>query len=229
MDGTNDRLISIAAKRLMGIERRLYQAEVCHELCGSKPRAAEQRFGWSRKSVQQGIDELKTIASDDAIEITPKNQGDQSKRSEVKNPQLAIDIRTIVEPRSQCDPEMKSQRVYTNMTSKEVQQTLLDMGYDKKQVPATRTIRDILNRMNYRLKRIQKAKPIKKTKDTDAIFDNVRERHEQYENDDETLEISVDTKAKLSLGEYSQGGKTRSDSQGNTPKALDHDPPSKKS
>jgi hypothetical protein len=229
MDGTNDRLIAIAEKRLKGIERRLYQAEVCHELCDGKPRAAEQRFGWSRKSVQQGINELKLIASGDAIKTTPKNQGDQSKRSEVKNPQLAIDIRTIVEPRSQCDPEMKSERVYTNMTSKEVQQALLDMGYEKQQLPATRTIRDILNRMNYRLKRIQKGKPIKKTEDTDAIFDNVRKRHEQYENDDETLEISVDTKAKLSLGEYSQGGKTRTDSQGNTPKALDHDTPSKKS
>ena len=33
---------------------------------------------------------------------------------------------------------------------------------------------DILNRLGYRLKRVQKGKPLKKTKDTDAIFANVR-------------------------------------------------------
>ena len=36
-------------------------------------------------------------------------------------------------------------------------------------------MRSILNRKNYRLKRIQKGKPLKKTKDTDAIFANVNE------------------------------------------------------
>ena len=40
-------------------------------------------------------------------------------------------------------------------------------------------MRDILNRMNYRLKRIQKGKPLKKTEETDAIFANVKEVREQ--------------------------------------------------
>ena len=68
-------------------------------------------------------------------------------------------------------------------------------------------MRDILNRMNYRLRPIRKSKPLKKTKDTDAIFANVRAVHEQSQQEAETLEISVDTKAKVSLGEYSRGGK----------------------
>ena len=37
----------------------------------------------------------------------------------------------------------------------------------------------ILNRMNYRLKRIQKGKPLKKTEETDAIFANVKAVQEQ--------------------------------------------------
>jgi hypothetical protein len=65
-------------------------------------------------------------------------------------------------------------------------------------LPGERTIRDILNRMNYRLKRIQKGKPLKKTKDTDAIFDNVKAARLKYADASETLEISVDTKAKVS-------------------------------
>ena len=68
-------------------------------------------------------------------------------------------------------------------------------------------MRDILNRMNYRLKRIQKGKPLKKTKQTDAIFANVKAVREQARADPETLEISMDTKAKVALGEYVRGGK----------------------
>jgi hypothetical protein len=59
--------------------------------------------------------------------------------------------------------------------------------------------------MNYRLKRIQKDKPLKKTKDTDAIFAHVKAAREKYADDPETLEISVDSKTKVSLGEYSPG------------------------
>jgi hypothetical protein len=55
-------------------------------------------------------------------------------------------------------------------------------------------------------KRIRKGKPLKKTKDTDAIFDNVQAVKAEAKGP-ETLEISVDTKAKVSEGEYARGGK----------------------
>ena len=74
-------------------------------------------------------------------------------------------------------------------------------------MPSERTLRDILNRMNYRLKRIQKGKPLRKTKETDAIFANVKQVQKQVRDDPETLEISVDTKAKVALGDYARGGK----------------------
>jgi hypothetical protein len=80
-------------------------------------------------------------------------------------------------------------------------------GYVKESLPSVRTMRDILNRMGYRLKRIQKAKPLKKTKETNAIFANVKAVHEQVKNDPETLEISMDTKAKVHEGDYARGGK----------------------
>jgi hypothetical protein len=128
-------------------------------------------------------------------------------RSEDQNPQLAVDIRLIVEPHTHSDPELKSSRQYTNLSAAEVLEALLEKGYKKTQLPSERTIRDILNRMNYRLKRIQKGKPLKKTKDTDAIFKNVKAARKKYGKDPTTLEISVDTKAKVSLGEYALGGK----------------------
>ncbi|HMB08478.1 MAG TPA: hypothetical protein VKP69_32695 [Isosphaeraceae bacterium] len=74
-------------------------------------------------------------------------------------------------------------------------------------MPSERTMRDILNRMNYRLKRIQKGKPLTKTQETDAIFARVKQVREQMRDDPEALEISMDTKAKVGLGDYARGGK----------------------
>jgi Rhodopirellula transposase DDE domain len=129
------------------------------------------------------------------------------RRSEAKDPQLAADIRAVVEPQTSADPELKSERRSTNLSAAEVRETLVERGYRRAELPSERTMRDILNRMNYRLKRIQQGKPLKKTEETDAIFANVQQVRDQLRDDGETLEISMDTKAKVNLGEYARGGK----------------------
>jgi hypothetical protein len=97
--------------------------------------------------------------------------------------------------------------VPANLTAKEVRAALLEQGYTEGQLPKERTLRDILNRMNYRLRRIRKGKPLQKTEHTDAIFAHLQAVREAVRGDPETLEISVDTKAKIGLGEYALGGK----------------------
>ena len=84
---------------------------------------------------------------------------------------------------------------------------MITKGSAKEELPSERTMRDILNRMNYRLKRIQKGKPLKKTPQTDAIFANVKQVRKQARQEPETLEISMDAKAKVSVGDYVRGGK----------------------
>lgn len=204
MDDLTNALLVSAAKRLQGSRRRGFQAEVCMKLCSGSPRKAEQYFGWGRETVAQGLRE-----QSGEVEVVQLTSRRGRQRSEDVNPQLAIDIRLIVEPHTQSDPELKSSRQYTNFSAGEVRQGLLEKGYSEEQLPSERTLRDILNRLNYRLKRIQKGKPLKKTKDTDAIFDNVHAVHEEAKDDPETLEISVDTKAKVRLGEYALGGKNQ--------------------
>lgn len=208
MDGTvaelslSDELLVLAAKQLHGSTRRAFLGQVCQKLCGGNTRKAENRFGWGRETIALGIAEQNpSFTTPEKIE----NRG--QRRSEVRNPQLAIDIQLIVEPHTHADPELKTDRMYANLSAKEVLQELKDRGYSDAMLPKVRTIRDILDRMNYRLKRIQKGKPLKKTEQTDAIFENLKAVRAEYEDDPETLQISVDTKAKVSLGEYVQGGK----------------------
>ena len=196
-------LIRSAAQRLKGHERRLFQAEVTDALCDGSPRAAEARFGWGRASVATGQHEART-----GIRCVEGFPARGAVAREQKDVQLAADVRAIVEPHTQTDPELSSARRYTNLSAREVLEALVQhKGYTPDRLPSQRSMRDILNRLGYRIKRIQKARPLKKTKDTDAIFDNVTARREQYRDDPETLEISIDTKAKVNEGDYSRGGK----------------------
>jgi hypothetical protein len=53
-----DTLLTSAADRLPGHQRRLFLAEVTLPLCGGSPRQAERRFGWGRDTVAKGLHEL---------------------------------------------------------------------------------------------------------------------------------------------------------------------------
>lgn len=205
MDDTADQvdgLLRSGARRLTGYQRRLFQAEVASELCSGSPRLAERRFGWGRDTVEKGLHE-----SHQGVRCLENFAARGRRRSEDKDPQLGADIRAIVEPHAYADPELQSSRRYTNLSAAEVRDALIDKGHPEAELPSERTLRDILNRMNYRLERIQKGKPLKKTEETDAIFANVKEVRAEASNDPEVLEISMDTKAKVSLGDYVRGGK----------------------
>ncbi len=197
-----DALIRSGASRLTGFQRRAFQAEVAVGLCGGNARQAERRFGWGRETVEKGLHERQT-----GIRCLEDFVARGRQRVEDKDPRLAADIRAIAEPHSYADPSLKSSRRYTNLSAAEVLEALIARGHAKADLPAERTMRAILNRMNFRLKRIRKGKPLKKVEETDAIFDNVKAVREQARADPETLEISIDTKAKVALGDYVRGGK----------------------
>jgi transposase len=195
-------LLRQGANRLKGHERRLFMAEVTVKLCNGNSRKAERRFGWGRETVAKGLHELQQ-----GVRCLENFSARGRPRLEDKTPQLAQDIRAIVEPHTQADPELKSARRYSNLSAAEVVEALqTKKGYARQNLPSERTMRDILNRMNYRLKRIQKGRPLKKTAQTDAIFANVKAVKEEIKGPD-TLEISVDTKAKVDEGDYARGGK----------------------
>jgi hypothetical protein len=196
-------LLQQGARRLLGHERRLFMAEVTLTLCAGNARKAERRFGWGRETVDKGLHELKQ-----GVRCLENFTARRRPRTEEKNPQLAQDIRAIVEPHTQADPELKTARRYCNRSASDVLEALQKKGYSKENLPSERTMRDILNRMNYRLKRIRKGKPLKKTPQTNAIFANVKAVKQEIKPAD-TLEMSVDTKAKVDEGDYARGGKNQ--------------------
>jgi transposase len=212
---TYENLIRSAAQHLKGHQRRLFQAEVATELCGGNARQAERRFGWGRETVNKGLHEQQGIRCVENFAARGRP------RWEEEDQQRAQHIRDIVEPCTHADPELKSPRHYTNLTAAEVVEALsTKKGYKDEDLPSERSMRDILNRMGYRLKRIQKAKPLKKTAQTDAIFANVHAVQQEIKTDPTTLGISLDSKAKVSEGEYSRGGKEPDGFGGRNPQGV---------
>src|SRR5216684_4460962 len=115
-----DALLRSGARRLTGYQRRLFMAEVATELCAANSRQAEVRFGWGRETVEKGLHEARS-----GIRCLENFSKRSRPRSEEKNPGLAADIRAVVEPHTQADPELKSSRRYTNLTAAEVREALI--------------------------------------------------------------------------------------------------------
>jgi hypothetical protein len=126
-----------------------------------------------------------------------------------------------VEPKSQTDPKFQGRFNYTRLTAKAVRQALIEeKGWEEEDLPHENTIGVLLNRLGYRLRRVQKRKPIKRLAETDAIFENVHEQNEKSDKRHDSLRISIDTKAKVNVGPFSRRGRSRGKS---ATQAADHD------
>lgn len=146
-----------AARKLSGKDRRLFMAQVVNRLGYGGQRFAARELGWCRQTIQKGQREL----NGENLEGDLSARG--RKRSEFHSPTLLDDIREIVEPISQTDPSFRSTQLYSPITAKEVRRRLIDdKGYKSEDLPCIRTISNKLNDLNFRLKKVQKSKPLKK-------------------------------------------------------------------
>lgn len=219
MDELTDQHISTikdAASKLTGADRRAFEAKVAQDYLAGSTRRAERTFGWSRKTVELGLNELRT-----GIICVGNLSARGNRRSEEKRPLLEQDIRSLAEPQSQQDPKFQSYFRYTRITAKAMRQALIDeKGWKSESLPCEKTIGNILNRLGYRLRRVQKARPVKKVRETDAIFENVKRENKASDEREDSLRISIDTKDKVKVGDLSRGGQSRGSE---ATKANDHD------
>ena len=141
-------------------------------------------------------------------------------------PMLESDIRSLVDPNSQTHPTFETSFRYTRMTAKAVREALVKekVTNSKSCLPKVRyviySVRWGTVFVGYKRPELLRFMGLKKIPETDAIFANVHAAHKRSDEDDETLRISIDTKAKIKLGEFSRGGKLRCTEP---TKALDHD------
>jgi len=153
-----DSLKSASAK-LTGYQRRAFQAEMALKYCDGSARKAERLFGWGRAAVKLGLNEHRSGFR--CVDATSRRG---RKKTEDQCPLLVEKIHQIVEPQAQADPKFQTTLAYTRITAKRVQEELLQEESLRDQVPTRQTVGEILNRLGYCLRRVQKTRPEKNSR-----------------------------------------------------------------
>ena len=96
--------IKDAARKLTGARRRAFQGQVALDYLDGSARRAENVFGWSRRTVELGLNELRT-----RMMCRENFSARGNRKTEEKLPQLEEDIRSLADPESQVDPKFQSQ------------------------------------------------------------------------------------------------------------------------
>jgi transposase len=164
--------IRLAASKMTSATRRAFEAEMAVKYCGGNARQAESIFGWGRHTVDLGLAERRTGIM--CLGAQPTYSG--RPRWEDTHPQGAEALRQQAEAHAQQDPTFRTSLAYTRLTAKGALEGLRAQGYRDDQLPAPSTMAAVLNRMGFRLRKVVKAKPQKKIKETDVIFANIKKR-----------------------------------------------------
>ncbi len=152
-------LLQETVLQLKGAARRRFMAQTVLELGYGGQSLAAQELGWNRTTIRKGIKELKS-----GITCVDNNSAKGRKKAEEHLPNLLEDIKDLVDSQSQTDPTFKSKRLYTRLSAALVRKQLIEkFGYSDEDLPTEETIRVKLNNLGYRLKRVAKVLPQKKS------------------------------------------------------------------
>ena len=150
--------LKLAASKMLGVQRRAFEAVMVLKYCGGHAHRGELTFGWSRHTIALGLAEKRTgIVCLGAQEAFSGN-----KKWEEKQPEVASTLWDLAQAHAQQDPTFRTTLAYTRLTAKEALKQLREQGFAPEALPAPSTIAQVLNRNGYRLRAVVKAKPQKK-------------------------------------------------------------------
>ena len=148
-----------AAKALKASRRRLFMAKTVSAMGRGGQVWAEAHLRWNRETIRKGMHELRSgMTCVDAFHCRRR------KPAEEHLPGLLDDIRAIADGQSQADPKFQTNRLFTRISAAEVRRQLIaTKGYTHEQLPTQQTINTKLNLLGYRLTKVAKCRPQKKS------------------------------------------------------------------
>ena len=167
--------LRLAASTMTGAKRRAFEAAMTLKYCAGHPRQADTTFGWSRRTVALGVAASRT----GLLCLGAPSAFSGRKRWEELHPQVAEALRHLAEAHAQQAPTFRTSLAYTRLTVQAALAALRSQGSREDQLPSPRTMAEVLNRMGFRLRKVVKAQPQKKIKETNAIFDNMEKKTRQ--------------------------------------------------
>jgi hypothetical protein len=148
-----------AASNLEGSARRRFMAGAVRELGRGGQWRAAQKLGWNRSTIRKGERELR-----DGIEIPDGRKNNGQPSLEELMPNLRSDLRDVLDPSTQADPSLRSERLYRQLTIKEVIRRLVaEKGYSEEDLPSEESIRVRVNDLGYFPSSVRKTLPQKRS------------------------------------------------------------------
>jgi len=130
------------AKKMYGVERRLFEAEITLKYCHGSPRKAEKVFGWGRRTIKIGLAELKT----GVICVGAQQAFCGSKIWENRYPKVAEELRKLIDIHKNSGVRLTSKEFLAKLTKQ----------FPAEYLPSLSTMDNILVRMGYRIRKIKK-------------------------------------------------------------------------
>ena len=152
--------LKLAARKMLGAERRAFQAAMALKYCAGSPRQAEVMFGWSRRAVELGLHEKRT----GVVCLSAQSAFAGDKLWEEKHPDVANALWALAQSHSQQDPTFRTTLSFTRLSAAEALKQLRAQGFTEAVLPSASTMAEVLNRNGYRLRPVLKAKPQKKSR-----------------------------------------------------------------
>ena len=148
-----------AAEALKGSQRRLFMAKTVAAMGRGGQIWAEAHLGWNRETIRKGMHEFRSgMTCVDAFHCRRR------KPAEEHLPRLLDDIRAIADGQSQADPKFQTDRLFSRISAKEVRlQLIATKGYTDAELPTQQTINKKLNLLGFRLTKVAKSRPQKKS------------------------------------------------------------------
>jgi hypothetical protein len=164
--------LRLAASNMTGPTRRAFEAEMTLKYGGGHPLRADAVFGWGRQTVALGLAERRTGSMCRGAQAACSGRT----RWEERQPQVAEALRQLADVQAQQAPTFRTRLTSTRLTATAAWEALRAQGYREELLPSPSTMAEGLKRLGFRLRKVVKAQPQKKSKETDAIFDNRKKR-----------------------------------------------------
>ena len=149
-----------AAEALKGSQRRLFMAKTVRAMGRGGQVWALEHLGWCRDTIRKGMHEL-----DSGMTCVDAFSARRRKPAEEHLPMLLDDIRSIVDGQCQADPKFQTDRLFIRISAAEVRRRLITRkGYTDAELPTQQTINAKLNMLGYRLTKVAKSRPQKKSR-----------------------------------------------------------------
>jgi hypothetical protein len=147
------------ARTLKTSQRRAFMAKAVQAMGRGGQRWAEAHLGWNRVTIRKAMHELHTgMTCLDAFSARGRRP------VEARLTRLLEDIKDIADGQSQADPRSQTDRLFTRISAAEVRrQPIATRGYTDAELPTQQTINTKLNLLGYRLTKVAKCRPQKRS------------------------------------------------------------------